>query len=263
MLWFEPPTVCRWETTEETKASLKLESKRAENAPVAKQNVATPPAVVKRKQPMPTKVLEDFDILDIPSHVDLSGLMRDFFMPNMPDGYTIKMRETGDASAAIQSIADVMCETNSPRWLFPKREETRPLHIIEKPSTSDDQSVKATYMFSKMLKDLNELWEQQEPFFQRQNDEKSEMLSMSVSDGQDTVDGDSEPNFKDMSLLRGASDYPFSFLTLPKKEEAIDETKKSEDEESEEDSIDMDDDDEIGTERFDIDSYRFIIAHIS
>lgn len=156
----------------------------------------------------------------------------------MPDGYTIKIEEK--APASIQNISDVLCETNSPRWLFPKRTETRPLHIVEKPAANEEEPGPSTYMFSRMLNDLNELWEKQEPFFERQNDENSELLSMSVSDGQDTVDAESEPNFKEMSFLRSASDYPFSFL--PKKEEPIEEAKKSEDEESEEDSIDITDD---------------------
>lgn len=164
--------------------------------------------------------------------------MRDFFMPNMPDGYTIKMQE--DAPTSIRNIEDILCETNSPRWLFPKRMETRPLHIAEKPGTNDEEHGQSTYLFSKMLNDLNELWEKQEPFFERQIEDNSELLSMSVSDGQDTVGAGSEPNYKEMSFLRSGSDYPFSFL--PKKEEAIDEAKKSEDEESEEDSIDIDED---------------------
>lgn len=193
---------------------------------------------VARKRPQPTKVVEDFDILNTPSHIDLSGLMRDFFMPNMPDGYTIKMQDK--APASIQNISDILCETNSPRWLFPKRMETRPLHIVEKPATNDEEPGHSPYLFSQMLNDLNELWEKQEPFFERQNEENSELLSMSVSDGQHTLDAESEPNFKEMSFLRSASDYPFNFL--PKKEEPVDEAKKSEDEESEEDSIGIDDD---------------------
>lgn len=244
MIWFEPPTVCRWETTEDTKVSLKLESKQNENAPAAKKSVATLPSISKQKRSPPTKVVEDFDVLNIPSHIDLSGLMRDFFMPNMPDGFTIKMQDkiASDPPAAIQSINDILSETNSPRWLYPKRTETRPLQIVEKPSTSDTQSEQSTYMFSQLLNDLNGLWEQQEPFFERQSDEHSEMLSMSVTDGQDSVDAESESNFKDMSFLRTGSDYPFSFLPVPAKEETIDEAKKSEDEESEEDSVDIDDD---------------------
>lgn len=223
---------------------MKLESKQNENAPVAKKSVATLPSTSKQKRPPPTKVVEDFDILNIPSHVDLSGLMREFFMPNMPDGFTIKMQEkiASDAPTAIQSINDILTETNSPRWLYPKRTETRPLQIVEKPSTSDTQPEQSTYMFSQLLNDLNGLWEQQEPFFERQSDEHSEMLSMSVTDGQDSVDAESESNFKDMSILRTGSDYPFSFLPVPTKEETIDEAKKSEDEESEEDSVDIDDD---------------------
>lgn len=223
-----------------------MESKQAENASVVKKATVAKPRV-ERKRPQPTKVVEDFDILNIPSHIDLSGLMRDFFMPNMPDGYTVKMPEklTGDASTVVQSINDILCETHSPRWLFPKRIETRPLQIVEKPSTSDEQPGQSTYMFSQLINDMNELWEQQIPFFERKTDENSEMLSMSVSDGQDTVE--SESNFKDMTFLRTGSDYPFSFL--PKKEETIDETKKSEDEESEEDSIDLDDD--VENENFD------------
>lgn len=204
---------------------------------------------VERKRPQPTKIVEDFDILNIPSHIDMSGLMMDFFLPNMPDGYTIKIPEKGEGPVAIKSINDILCETNSPRWLFPKRAETRPLQIIEKPSSNEEQPGQSTYLFSQLLKDLNELWEKQEPFFERQIDEQSEMLSISVSDGPDTADAESEANFKDMSFLRTATDYPFSFL--PKKEEAIDEAKKSEDEEeSEEDSVELDDDGEIEN-RFD------------
>lgn len=256
VLWFEPPTVCRWETIEETKSSLKLESKQFEGAPVPK-TTAVPMPSVERKRPQPTKVVEDFNILNIPSYIDLSGLMRDFFMPNMPDGYTINIQNTaaGDAPAVVQCINDFLCETNSPRWLFPKRVQTRPLHIVEKSSTDDEPLGQSTYMFSQLLNDLNELWEQQEPFFERQNDENLEMLSMSVTDGHETVDAESEPNFKDMPLIRAAADYPFSFLPVAKKEETIDEGKKSEDEDSEEDSIDIDDD--VGNANLE----RFVLLH--
>lgn len=82
VMWFEPPTVCRWETAEETKISELLEKKRNLHSAKKKR------AAHKRQPP---KVIKDFDLLNMPSGLDLYCLMQEFVVPRLPNGYMVKM----------------------------------------------------------------------------------------------------------------------------------------------------------------------------
>lgn len=81
-MWFEPPTVCRWETAEETKISELLEKKR--NLHSAKKKRGS------RKR-QPPKIIKDFDLLNMPTGLDLYCLMQEFVVPRLPNGYMVKM----------------------------------------------------------------------------------------------------------------------------------------------------------------------------
>lgn len=258
-MWFEPPTVCRWETIEETKISEKFENKRAESIQIQD---STRSKIHKTERS--EKVIEDFDMLNIPSGVDLDCIMKEFVAPRLPNGYTIKVKEKltrrkssvmqiielNDVSKvecivskSIKHIKEVLLPTNSPRSLHPKVVIKRPLRIIEKQTdTTLGDTPNVVYMFSKLLQDLDELCDKQMPYVEKHMEEISDLLSMSVLEEPEDVDVESVRNFSDISFLRSAGDYPWN---LQKKEEAIEESQPLEDDESEEDSIEIDDD-EIG-----------------
>lgn len=122
-----------------------------------------------------------------------------------------------------------MVETNSPRPLFPKVTIKRELNVVEKldrsssivtvcsndnDSSSDifNDSVKKVYMFSKLLKDLDELNELQYPYPEKQIEEISECLSISVEE----EEVETEQDFTSISFLR-TSDFPWNFNKKPEK----------------------------------------------
>lgn len=84
-MWFEPPSVCRWETAEETKISERMEN--------IFNNVDTS-TKLKRRSLKDRKVLEDFNMLNMPCGLDLYCLMQDFVVPRLPNGYEVKVGDT-------------------------------------------------------------------------------------------------------------------------------------------------------------------------
>lgn len=81
-MWFEPPSVCRWETAEETKIS-----ERMENG-FSNSDISTK---IKRRLLKDRKVLEDFNMLNMPCGLDLYCLMQDFVVPRLPNGYEVRV----------------------------------------------------------------------------------------------------------------------------------------------------------------------------
>lgn len=120
------------------------------------------------------------------------------------------------------NIKYALVETNSPRPLFPKVTIKRELNVVEKIDRSasivtDDcyndndnfsersnDCIKKVYMFSKLLKDLDELNELQYPYPEKQIEEISESLSMSVEE----EEVETEPDFS-ISFLR-TNDFPWN-----------------------------------------------------
>lgn len=85
IMWFEPPTVCRWEWPEETNYS-----ERRKNAKKSKTKF-------KHKQSKPPRIIEDFNLFNIPSGLDMYSIMQEFVVPRLPNGYSIKIhRVVGD-----------------------------------------------------------------------------------------------------------------------------------------------------------------------
>lgn len=93
-MWFEPPSVCRWETAEETKISELMEN--------GFSNVDTS-TKIKRRLFKDRKVLEDFNMLNMPCGLDLYCLMQDFVVPRLPNGYEVKV---GDALVSRKSSSN-------------------------------------------------------------------------------------------------------------------------------------------------------------
>lgn len=147
------------------------------------------------------------------------------------------------------NIKYALIETNSPRPLFPKVTIKRELNVVEKMDRScsivtdcsnndndtyserSNDSIKKVYMFSKLLKDLDELNELQYPYAEKQIEEISESLSMSVEE----EEAETEHDFS-ISFLR-TNDFPWN-----KKPDKNDEPPV--DEESEDSSIVEDGDEE-------------------
>lgn len=84
VMWLEPPTVCRWETPEETKISEKLDKS---NLTMEKSAITKFKSSIKS-----SKYVNDFDLLNMPSKIDLYSLFQEFVVPRLPNGYTMKMR---------------------------------------------------------------------------------------------------------------------------------------------------------------------------
>jgi hypothetical protein len=72
------------------------------------------------------KVVEDFNLLDLPKNVNLMPLFEEFVIPMIPDGYEIqfKMKKLSTASSdncyvdRMYSIHDIVYQTRQPRALF-------------------------------------------------------------------------------------------------------------------------------------------------
>lgn len=139
------------------------------------------------------------------------------------------------------NIKHALIETNSPRPLFPKVVIKRELNVVEKldrsasivtecsnendsSSERSHESIKKIYMFSKLLKDLDELNELQYPYPEKQIEEISESLSMSVEE----EEAETEQDFTSISFLR-TNDFPWILNKKPDKSDEQPPEEESED----------------------------------
>jgi cancer susceptibility candidate protein 1 len=233
--WFEPPIVCRFETQDEF-----AEMKRYDEEELRKKRrddddfdeieedvqVAQPPKPQSAQKRPPKerdiKVVEDFNLLDIPRNVNLKPLLEDFVMPMIPDGYSIKYqakKTTAYQSAykkscytdRIYSIDDIVYQTRVPRSLFPNCRSRKILKVVKQrarahdtlllssssghePSSDEDYdestlsldsapSLKiAIYMFSKFMRDLEDLIDMAMPTLEKKLAEMSSNLSMAAKE---------------------------------------------------------------------------------
>lgn len=100
-MWFEPPTVCRWEWPHET------------NLLERKKNRKKSKTRAKRKTSVPPKIIEDFNLFNIPSGLDMYCIMQEFVVPRLPNGYSIKIdRVVGDRrrSSLLKSTRKGQCD---------------------------------------------------------------------------------------------------------------------------------------------------------
>lgn len=212
IIWFEPPTVCRWETVAETEVSEQIENKSANGE--STQVYQRPVKMVSRKvQPSHVNIV-DFNLLRIPSNVDINFIIKEIIVPRLPDGYTIALSEPmyrpssgkielftiekqsiySQDPAQINGANDFLIATNSPRQLHPTRKLKFNVHILDR--KVDDSKLNACeYLFSKLLQDLDDLSDKQQPLIEKQMDEISENLSASLSDA--ASDSDAQLNADD------------------------------------------------------------------
>lgn len=129
------------------------------------------------------------------------------------------------------NIKHSLCQTNSPRPLFPKVIVSRELNLLESQLPEsiafDTENCPRVYMFSQLLKDLDEICESQMPYMEQQMEELSE--SLSGSNDEEEEDTNVEQDYPGISFLR--TDYDWNF---GKKKEAVEIVDSDEDTESEE-----------------------------
>lgn len=132
-------------------------------------------------------------------------------------------------------IKHSLSKTNSPRPLFPKVIVNRELNLLESQLSSklhdsitlDTEKCPRIYLFSQLLKDLDEICESQMPYMEQQMEELSE--SLSASNDEEEEEANAELDYPGISFLR--TDYDWSF---GKKKEAVQTVTSDEDTESEE-----------------------------
>lgn len=184
----------------------------------------------KAKNERDLRIVEDFNLLDVPKKVNLKPLFEDFVIPMIPDGYEIKFkpRKTSATSLMgdsrrkscyvdrIYSIDDIVYQTRQPRALFPTCKTKKVLKVVRPRSNYDllmstalggneasseeenDESMYSmgseqnlstdkacVYMFSKFMRDLEDLVDVSTPMIEKKIEEMVSNLSMKseVSNG--------------------------------------------------------------------------------
>lgn len=210
IIWFEPPTVCRWETVAETEASERIENK-SNDAHLSTQRSIK---LVSRRTERTEVSITDFNLLRIPPKIDINFIIQDIIVPRLPDGYTIALSEPNpppDNSALfsletntvrkdrvqIASIKDFLIQTNSPRSLHPKRTLKFNVKILER-KNCEQMSNEREYLFSQLLQDLDDLYDKQQPQIQKQMDDISDILSVSLPEDQASEHGEVESSTDDI-----------------------------------------------------------------
>jgi cancer susceptibility candidate protein 1 len=139
--WFEPPIVCRFETEDEFLEMKEYDEelfrkKRMEDddydeteddLDFSKAKKSEKVAVVKKPtKEKDVKVVEDFNLLEVPKNVNLKPLLEEFVIPMIPDGYEIQFKPKKSSSGAVDcytdrmyAINDIVYQTRQARPLFP------------------------------------------------------------------------------------------------------------------------------------------------
>lgn len=169
-----------------------------------KENVVRKPTKERK-----VKVVEDFNLIDIPKKVNLKPLFEEFVVPMIPDGYEIKFEPKKSYNIGrkcfkdkIYTIDDVVYQTRQPRFLFPNCNTRKILKVVRDRSrfelsaglefSSEDENDESmysadsdlissnsnVYMFSKFMRDLEDLIDLEQPSFEKKIAEMSSNLSM-------------------------------------------------------------------------------------
>lgn len=135
-------------------------------------------------------------------------------------------------SACATHIKNVLQATNSPRPLHPKVILRRELMIKEREGVENDNAVrdsKTVYMLSQLLRDLDQLCTEQEPYIERRLEEISDVLSRSPVEEIVEELVAPEADFGNASFLK-SSDFEWSFhkKELNENQPAVEESEMSE-----------------------------------
>lgn len=189
-----------------------------EEIEVNEQEVKKENVVQKLPKERKIKIVEDFNLLDIPMKINLKPLFEEFVISMLPDGYEIKFepKKTYDLGRRnykdkIYTIDDVVYQTRQPRSLFPHCSTKKILKVVKDRSrfelspglefSSDEENDESMYsidseqnnsssniyMFSKFMRDLEDLIDMENPSFERKIAEMSSNLSM-ASEADKSID---------------------------------------------------------------------------
>lgn len=182
------------------------------------------------------KRIPDFNLLNIPSSVDMHEVMTHYIMPRLPDGYRVKadainvqqqkrrssllkyaMPELKRRSQKRDSnvVTELLEPTHSPRYLFPTMSYKKAFQVelLPEEEPSDGQQEKngdrkEVYMLSRFLKDLDNLKLAQCPKFQKTLNESLLLNRKKGSSGKDaavnTADGDDRTARSDLEMWTSA-----------------------------------------------------------
>lgn len=220
--WFEPPIVCRFESEEEFEEVKLLEEQTKkkvrkddddedmdDEVEVKVQETKKEKVIRKPAKERKIKIVEDFNLIDIPKKINLQPLLEEFVIPMIPDGYELKFepKKSYDLGRSgrkdkIYTIDDIVYQTRQPRSLFPNCNTRKILKVVKDRSRfelsaglefssdeendesmysidSDQISIKTNvYMFSKFMRDLEDLIDLEIPTFEKRIAEMSSNLSM-------------------------------------------------------------------------------------
>lgn len=239
--------MCRWENISETEISERIENKSTNGQLTTQRSIKA-----MSTKSGPTEVcITDFNLLRIPPKIDINFIIQDIIVPRLPDGYTIALSESKSRPnsalfvenqimqknpSQIQSSTDFLIPTNSPRFLHPKRTLKFNVKIIErKPSVH--LSNEKEYLFSQLLQDLDDLYDKQQPQITKQMEEISDILSVSLSNGDESDHMENESNADD-GMFR-VEEFPWN-KKIESVPEAIEPVVESEDEFEESDDEEYD-----------------------
>lgn len=181
---------------------------------VKKESVVRKPAKERK-----IKIVEDFNLIDIPKKVNLKPLFEEFVIPMLPDGYEIQFepKKSYDLGRKyykdkIYTIDDVVYQTPQPRSLYPNCVTKKILKVVKDRSrfelspglefSSDEENDESmfsvdsdqigtnsnVYMFSKFMRDLEDLIDMENPSFERKITEMSSNLSMTSEADKSEID---------------------------------------------------------------------------
>lgn len=214
--------MCRFETEEESEETRLIEEQlrkkvrkdddeleEGEDEEVNVQEAKKETVVRKPTKERKIKIVEDFNLLDIPRKINLKPLFEEFVIPMIPDGYEVKFESKRAYDMGrkcykekIYTIDDVVYQTRQARSLFPNCATRKILKVVKDRSrfemspglelSSDEENDESmysndshpssgtatVYMFSKFMRDLEDLIDLEIPTFEKKIAEMSSNLSM-------------------------------------------------------------------------------------
>lgn len=230
IFWFEPPIVCRWEPITTIDIPKKQETK------------------FRRKKQPPIKVVEDFNLLEVPCNNQLQSLIAYFVIPKIPDGYGVKinrldpetLKKVNGTSPVLQDVeispqlSSLIYETRAPAFLHPGCGSKRILQVVSSKGYSEysesfnnegsdtselkeqeqvkEEPQENLYMFSKFMQDLDELIESKRPIFERKMEFEDVEQELEPEDEEE--EKPPELSEAELALLKLGGDLDFNAALL-------------------------------------------------